>query len=93
MTEHIESDAAAAFGGKKRVAAGALAVLFGWLGFHKFYLGYTLEGVIVFLLAVISQGKLVPALFILGVVEGILYLTKHDEEFRAIYLTSRKPWF
>ncbi|OQC58440.1 MAG: hypothetical protein BWX54_00983 [Verrucomicrobia bacterium ADurb.Bin018] len=30
---------------------------------------------------------------IIGLVEGILYLTKSDEEFTATYVQNKKPWF
>lgn len=30
---------------------------------------------------------------IIGLVEGILYLTKADEEFVKTYVTGRKGWF
>ena len=30
---------------------------------------------------------------IIGIIEGILYLTKSDEEFVATYITGNKPWF
>ncbi|MCH7493171.1 TM2 domain-containing protein [bacterium] len=79
-------------GEKKRMAAGIIAILFGALGLHKFYLGYLVEGIIVILLLIISQMDLALFLMVLGVVEGILYLTKSDEEFKATYLTARKPW-
>ena len=29
---------------------------------------------------------------ILGLVEGIIYLTKSDEEFQTIYVTGQKQW-
>ena len=30
---------------------------------------------------------------IIGLVEGILYLTKSDEDFVKIYIDGNKPWF
>jgi len=30
---------------------------------------------------------------IIGLIEGILYLTKSDEEFVATYITNQKTWF
>ena len=30
---------------------------------------------------------------VIGLVEGIMYLTKSDDEFVAMYVTGRKPWF
>jgi hypothetical protein len=30
---------------------------------------------------------------IIGLIEGILYLTKSDEDFVATYITGKKGWF
>ena len=74
-------------GAEKKVVAGILAILLGGFGVHKFYLGYTKEGVIQLLLSLICIGG------IIGIIEGILYLTKSDEEFVATYVNGRKGWF
>ena len=74
-------------GAEKKIVAGILALLLGGLGVHKFYLGYTKEGIIQLLLSFICVGGL------LGIIEGILYLTKSDEEFVATYINGRKGWF
>ena len=34
---------------------------------------------------------LIPS--IIGIVEGIMYLTKSDEEFVQTYIVNKKPWF
>ena len=73
----------------KRVIAGILALLLGSLGVHKFVLGYTQEGIIQLIISIVSCG-------ILGVIpfiEGIIYLTKTDEEFIYTYQTNKKGWF
>ncbi len=63
-------------------------ILLGGLGIHKFYLGYTKEGVIQILLGLAcGVGALI------GLIEGILYLTKSDEEFVATYINGQKGWF
>lgn len=37
---------------------------------------------------------LIPmAVSIIGLVEGVMYLTKSDEEFVATYVQGRRPWF
>lgn len=74
-------------GAEKKIVAGILAILLGGFGIHKFYLGYTKEGVIQLLSSLICIGG------IIGIIEGILYLTKSDEEFVATYVTGRKGWF
>ena len=79
-------------------------ILLGGLGVHKFILGYTLEGVIM-LLASIVGGPLLGfftcgigfgisgIVAIIGLVEGIIYLTKSDEQFVQTYIQNKRPWF
>ncbi len=81
----------------KRVLVGVLALLLGGLGIHKFVLGYTKEGVILLLLSTllgfITCGASTYVAWLIGFVEGILYLSKSDQEFRATYQVEKKPWF
>ena len=86
-------------GSKSKIAAGLFAILLGGLGIHKFYLGYTGPGLVYLLTNTI--GWIVTAfmlgvpniiLMVLALVEGIIYLTKTDEEFERIYVVGRKPW-
>lgn len=71
----------------KRVAAGVFGILLGGFGVHKFYLGYTVPGVI--MLVLFCTG--VPG--IIGLIEGIIYLTKSDEDFYRTYQVGKKEWF
>lgn len=80
-------------GAEKKLAAGICGILLGALGIHKFILGYTTQGVIMLLVSVLSLGLLSWVVGIIGLIEGILYLTKTDEAFVATYVTGRKPWF
>lgn len=73
----------------KRIIAGVLALLIGSLGVHKFVLGYTREGLIQLLITVITCG----VGSIISFIEGIVYLTKSDEEFYQIYQVNKRPWF
>jgi len=73
----------------KKVMAGICGILLGGLGVHKFILGYTKEGVIQLVLSVVTCG----AAGIIGLIEGIIYLTKSDEEFVNTYITNKKGWF
>lgn len=82
-----------AMGADKKMVAGILAILLGSLGVHKFILGYTTEGVIMLLISVLSCGILAVVPSVIGIVEGIMYLTKSDEEFVRTYIQSKKGWF
>jgi TM2 domain-containing membrane protein YozV len=81
----------------KKIAAGICGILLGAFGVHKFILGYTQEGLIMLLVSLI--GGIITcgiASFIMGVIglaEGIVYLTKSDAEFEDMYLTNQKRWF
>jgi len=76
-----------ALGGDKKLTAGICALLVGWLGVHKFILGYTTEGIIQLVLGFCGVG------WIIGIIEGIIYLTKSDEEFVRTYIQNKKGWF
>ena len=82
-----------AMGGDKKIVAGILAILVGSLGIHKFILGYTTEGVIMLLVSVLSCGILAIVMTVIGIIEGVMYLTKSDEEFVRTYIQSKKGWF
>lgn len=73
----------------KKVVAGILAILVGWLGVHKFYLGYKKEGIIQLILGLVTCGLT----SIVSLIEGIIYLVKSDEEFYKTYQEGKKPWF
>ena len=77
----------------KRVLAGIFAILFGALGIHKFILGYTKQGIIMLLLTIITFGILGTLMGLIGLIEGIIYLTKSEEEFVEIYQNNYKGWF
>lgn len=61
---------------KSKVAAGILAILFGGLGIHKFYLGKIGMGI----LYLVFCWTYIPA--IVGFIEGIVYLCSNDENFQ-----------
>ena len=78
-----------ALGGDKKIIAGVCGIIFGWLGVHKFILGYTTEGIIQLVIGVLTCGFA----GIVGIIEGIIYLTKSDEEFVRTYIQNKKGWF
>jgi TM2 domain-containing membrane protein YozV len=72
---------AAGVGGapKNRIVAAVFAILLGWIGGHKFYMGSWGWGII-FLVLFLTY---IPA--IIGLIEGIMYLAKTDEAFAEKY--------
>ncbi|HOX57707.1 MAG TPA: TM2 domain-containing protein [Candidatus Paceibacterota bacterium] len=76
-----------------KIAAGICGILLGSLGVHKFILGYTGAGLIMLLVTVLTCGFGGCVMGIIGLVEGIIYLCKPDEEFVRVYVDGRKEWF
>ncbi|WP_055447018.1 TM2 domain-containing protein [Lacinutrix mariniflava] len=88
----FSNNAKEAFGGttdNKKLMAGILGILLGYLGVHKFILGYNKEGLIQLGASIVTCGFA----GIVGFIEGIIYLTKSDEEFYNTYQVGKKPWF
>ncbi|MFM7629903.1 MAG: TM2 domain-containing protein [Algoriphagus sp.] len=87
----------------KRVGAALLAIFLGAIGIHKFYLGYKNAGIIqlviwavVLIISIIScgfGGFLFFPLWVVSLIEGIMYLTKSDDQFIEIYQLNKKEWF
>ena len=70
---------------QKKLVAGILAILLGAFGIHKFYLGYITAGIIQIVLSFLCGiGG------IIGLVEGIIYLVKSDDEFETVYINGDK---
>jgi TM2 domain-containing membrane protein YozV len=76
-----------------KIPAGVCGIILGALGVHKFILGYTGAGMIMLLASVLSCGILSPLMHIIGLIEGIIYLSKSDDEFVRTYVDNRKGWF
>lgn len=82
MNDSLPSDIA-----NKKMVAGVCAILLGWLGVHKFVLGMTTPGIIMVCISVFSCGTISS---IIGLIEGIIYLTKSDAEFYQTYMVEKK---
>ena len=76
-------------GADKKMVAGICGILLGGFGVHKFILGYTTEGIIQIVITILTCG----AGGIIGIIEGIIYLTKSDEDFVRTYIQNKKGWF
>lgn len=89
--------ATGATGEKSKIAAGLLGIFLGALGVHKFYLGYSKEGVIMLLITLvgglITFGAAAWVVALIGLIEGVIYLTKSDDEFASIYVHAKRAWF
>ena len=80
------------FAGKK-IAAGICGILIGTLGVHKFILGLTTPGLVMLLVTVLTCGIGAFPMYVIGIIEGVIYLTKSDEEFYEIYAVQKRGWF
>jgi TM2 domain-containing membrane protein YozV len=76
-----------------KLAAGICGILLGSFGIHKFILGYTGAGLIMLLVTVLTCGIGGCVMHVIGLIEGIIYLCKPDEEFVRVYIDGRKEWF
>ena len=91
-----------------KVIAGVLGILLGGFGIHKFVIGAVVPGVIMLVVTLLGTCLFVgagwlmiglpcglgpAAIGVIGFVEGILYLTKSDEDFNRIYLVGKRGWF
>ena len=87
------SEQPAPAGADKKMIAGILGIILNCLGVHKFYLGYTKEGLIMLLVTILTFGFGAIIMGPIGLIEGILYLTKSDKDFVDTYITGKKGWF
>jgi TM2 domain-containing membrane protein YozV len=76
-----------------KMAAGLCGIFLGALGIHKFILGMTTPGVIMLVVSLLTCGVGAIPMSIIGLVEGILYLSKSDDEFYTTYVIEKKEWF
>lgn len=82
---------------KDHVAAGLLAIFLGVFGVHKFYLGYNTAGFIMLAITILGSiftiGLAAGAMAVIALIEGVIYLSKSQSEFDAVYVVSKKEWF
>lgn len=92
----------------KKAAAGVCGIVLGQFGVHKLMLGLTTPGVIMLVVSLVGVLGcvtgflcLVPwvlclgnlAMGVIGLIEGILYLSKDDQEFYQLYAVEKRGWF
>jgi TM2 domain-containing membrane protein YozV len=76
-----------------KIPAGICGILLGGLGVHKFILGFTGAGLVMLLITLLTCGLAYPLMHLIGLIEGIIYLCKPDEEFVRVYVDGKKEWF
>lgn len=79
----------------QRTACGIVALVLiplgvGCLGIHKFMMGKTRAGVITIIASLFTCGVFG---FVTALAEGIIYLTKSDQDWYHEYIIGGKDWF
>jgi len=88
----LEVDPAIRDAASKKLTAGICALFLGSFGIHKFVLGMTTPGTIMVVVTLFTcVGG--PIMWLIGVIEGIIYLTKSDDDFYETYIVEKKSWF
>lgn len=91
------SYAAEAIWQKDHVSAGLLAVFLGLFGVHKFYLGCNNAGFVMLAVTVIGGiltfGLAAAVIWLIAIIEGIIYLSKTQTEFDKRYVLNQRDWF
>lgn len=86
----------------KKIAAGVCGILLGGLGVHKFILGFVTPGILMLMMTMLTAVAGLFCLFpwfvtfaigVIGLIEGIIYLTKSDEDFYHDYAIKKREWF
>ena len=79
------------------IVAGIIALLFGVFGIHKFYLGYFNTGFIMLATTIaggfVSLGIAASVVWLIGIIEGVIYLTMPQVAFDETYIQKTKEWF
>ena len=50
-------------------------------------------GLVMLLIPLLTCGVAYPVMHVIGLIEGIVYLCKPDEEFVRVYVDGRREWF
>lgn len=82
---------------KDHVSAGLFAIFLGVFGIHKFYLGSNQAGFIMLAVSIIGGiftfGLAAAVVWVIAIIEGIIYLSKSQTEFDQEYVLGRRDWF
>ncbi len=85
---------------ERKFAAGLLGIFLGAFGLHKMAIGYRREGAIMLCVSIaglvlgfLGFKFLFSIMAIIGLIEGIIYLTKSNSDFYRTYIVGRRGWF
>ncbi|WP_206026224.1 TM2 domain-containing protein [Roseimicrobium sp. ORNL1] len=80
-----------------KTTVGICAILLGSIGIHKFLLGFQTEGIIMLAVTLgagmFTCGASSIVMGVIGLIEGIIYLTMSDQDFDRTYIEGKKKWF
>ncbi len=81
--------------GKSRGVAAILALFFGAIGLHYFYIGKTNAGILFLAASFLTCGALGLVAQVISFIQGILFLTSTQEEFERKWVNSPEsvPFF
>ena len=81
---------------KEKWVAAALAFCLGFLGIHKFYLGYKTEGIVMLVVslvgAVCTLGLGFMVMVVIAYIEAVRYVVLTQEDFERTYIHDYKGW-
>ena len=87
---------------QKKIIAGVLAIVLGWMGAHKFFLGSIGAGIIMACVCLVGSiacafacmpGGGAYAMALIGLIGGIIYLSMPDDQFYRTPIVGKRPWF
>ena len=79
--------------GTTKIIAGVCGIVFGYFGVHKFVIGATGPGLAMLLITLLTCGYGSLIMWPIGLIEGIVYLSKSDKDFEEMYIQGKKGWF
>ena len=72
-----------------RLVAGLLAIFLGCFGIHRFYMGHTQMGILYIVGGVVTCGVGFGVTAVIGIVEGIVYLSMTQDQFEQKYILNQ----
>jgi TM2 domain-containing membrane protein YozV len=80
---------------RDKFAIAIIAIFLGVFGIHKFLLGYIKEGLIVLSISLIllAVGHSLTLTSFISIIEGIIYMSKSNQDFARIYVSGKRRWF